>query len=98
MSHINMLCIYEVSVEIKGKYCTCQQGIHFSVDHSPRPNDDLCILSNDIPLTSTNSSESLSDLDVEDTVIIGKKPDLFSIIFNITCMYFHIQHSSFCAL
>ncbi|XP_055997933.1 uncharacterized protein LOC125653195 isoform X2 [Ostrea edulis] len=47
------------------------EGIHFSVDHSPRPNDDLCILSNDIPLTSTNSSESLSDLDVEDTVIIG---------------------------
>lgn len=47
------------------------EGIHFSVDHSPRPNDDLCLLSNDIPIPTTNSSESLSDLDVEDTVIIG---------------------------
>ncbi|XP_062613685.1 uncharacterized protein LOC134275417 [Saccostrea cucullata] len=47
------------------------EGIHFSVEHSPRPNDDLCLLSNDIPLTETNSSESLNDLDEEDTVIIG---------------------------
>nr|XP_022344408.1 uncharacterized protein LOC111137294 isoform X2 [Crassostrea virginica] len=47
------------------------EGIHFSVEHSPRPNADLSLLSNDIPIPITNSSESLSDLDVEDTVIIG---------------------------
>lgn len=57
---------------LRGDLFLYTQGIHFSVDHSPRPNDDLCLLSNDIPIPTTNSSESLSDLDVEDTVIIGE--------------------------
>lgn len=61
---------------LSGDLFLYKQGIHFSVDHSPRPNDDLCLLSNDIPIPSTNSSESLSDLDVEDTVIIGESKDI----------------------
>lgn len=61
-----------LKLDVEGDLFLYTQGIHFSVDHSPRPNDDLCLLSNDIPIPSTNSSESLSDLDVEDTVIIGE--------------------------
>lgn len=61
-----------LKLDVEWRLVLYKQGIHFSVDHSPRPNDDLCLLSNDIPIPSTNSSESLSDLDVEDTVIIGE--------------------------
>ena len=38
------------------------QGIYFSVEHSPRPDDDLSLLSNDIPMTGSN--DSLHDIDI----------------------------------
>ena len=73
MFHFFLLWCYNVFLR---PYFLSPQGIHFSVEHSPRPNADLSLLSNDIPIPTTNSSESLSDLDVEDTVIIGKTQDI----------------------
>ena len=52
-------------------YCHLLQGIYFSVEHSPRPDDDLSLLSNDIPMTGSN--DSLHDIDLEDHVVIGNK-------------------------
>ncbi|KAK3086814.1 hypothetical protein FSP39_023891 [Pinctada imbricata] len=50
------------------------EGIYFSMEHSPRPDDDLSLLSNDIPLS--NSTESLNDLDLDDNIVIGS-PNTF---------------------
>ena len=37
-------------------YCYFLQGIYFSVEHSPGPDDDLSLLSNDIPMMGSNDS------------------------------------------
>ncbi|KAJ8303035.1 hypothetical protein KUTeg_019431 [Tegillarca granosa] len=45
------------------------EGIYFNIEHSPRPDDDLTLLSNDIPISS--SPDNVTDWDHDEHEIIG---------------------------
>ena len=56
--------------EFRG-YLFVLQDIYFSAEHSPRPGDDLTLLSNDIPLSSSPDN-IMPGWEHDDTAVIGK--------------------------